>query len=120
MLFKGIFMKTIGIFVLFCIMFFLVQPGRGQNAWINEIHYDNNSGDSNEGVEVVIENPGDYTLSDFTVTLYNGSNQSSYGTHDLDDFTPGNTENGFTLYYKMISGIQNGAPDGLAGHPTMG
>ena len=84
------------------------------NAWINEIHYDNASTDENEGVEIVIENPGDYTLSDFTVTLYNGNGGASYGTHTIDDFTPGNIEGDFRLYYKMISGIQNGAPDGIA------
>ncbi len=45
---------------------------QGQNAWINEIHYDNASTDVNETVEIVLENPGSYTLSDFQVDLYNG------------------------------------------------
>ncbi len=42
-----------------------------QNAWINEFHYDNTGTDVNEFVEIVIENAGTYTLSDFRVDLYN-------------------------------------------------
>jgi hypothetical protein len=42
---------------------------QGQNAWINEIHYDNASTDVDETVEVVIENPGSWTLSLFQVDL---------------------------------------------------
>jgi PKD repeat protein len=87
---------------------------QGQNAWINEIHYDNASTDVNEVVEVIIENPGSYTLSLFQVDLYNGSGGAVYGTHTLDGFTAGATVGNFTIYYKYISGIQNGAPDGLA------
>lgn len=84
------------------------------NAWINEIHYDNASSDVNEGVEVVIENPGDYTLENFTLTLYNGADSALYKSETLNNFTVGNSEANFTLYYKMISEIQNGAPDGMA------
>ena len=40
-------------------------------------------------------------------------NGETYGSHTLDSFTEGDTENGFTLFYKDISGIQNGAPDGF-------
>ncbi|MGC9364335.1 MAG: T9SS type A sorting domain-containing protein [Fidelibacterota bacterium] len=87
------------------------------NAWINEIHYDNDGSDVNEGVEIIIENPGDYTLSSFTVTLYNGNGGASYGSETLDNFTVGNSQGDFTIYYNTSawgSGIQNGAPDGLA------
>ena len=87
---------------------------QGQNAWINEIHYDNAGTDVDEMVEVVIENPGSYTLSLFQVDLYNGNGGAVYGTHTLDGFTVGNTVGNFTFYYKYISGIQNGGPDGLA------
>jgi hypothetical protein len=82
-------------------------------AWINELHYDNAGGDENEGVEVVIKNPGAYSLSDFQITFYNGSDQKADDSHSLDSFTEGNSEFGYTLYYKMIAGIQNG-PDGIA------
>jgi hypothetical protein len=106
---KTVITLIAGLFVLgFSTMAF------GQNAWINEIHYDNVSTDEDEMVEVVIEDAGSYTLSDFTVTLYNGNNGAPYGTHTLDTFTQGTTSDNFTFYYKYISGIQNGAPDGLA------
>jgi endonuclease I len=91
-----------------------INANDGPDIFINEIHYDNASTDANEGVEVVVKNPGNYTLSDFTVTLYNGANGASYDSETLDNFTVGNTMNDYTLYYKMISGIQNGSPDGIA------
>lgn len=83
------------------------------NAWINEIHYDNDGSDINEGIEVVLETAGSYTLSDFGVTLYNGNGGAAYGSVTLDQFTEGVTVNGYTIYYYYYSGIQNGAPDGL-------
>jgi hypothetical protein len=85
-----------------------------QNAWINELHYDNTSTDKNEGVEIVIENPSSYTLSLFEVTFYNGNGGSSYLTKSLSEFTVGDNVDSYHIYYLMISGIQNGAPDGLA------
>jgi len=87
-----------------------------QNAWINEIHYDNASTDVGESVEIVIENPGTYTLSDFQVDLYNGNGGGSYNSQTVDLFTVGNTIGNFTIYYWALptNGLQNGAPDGLA------
>ncbi len=88
-----------------------------ENAWINEFHYDNTGGDVGEFVEIVIENPGLYTLSDFQVNLYNGNGGASYGVNTVDQFTVGSTSGNFTFYYWNVPaspGIQNGAPDGLA------
>lgn len=83
------------------------------NAWINEFHYDNVGADQNEIVEVIIENPG--TLSDYTVTLYNGSGGGSYGTSKtLDDFTLDATVGSFSIFTHLFSSIQNGDPDGIA------
>lgn len=97
---------------------FLALGLNGQNTWINEIHYDNASGDVDEIIEVVIENPGSYTLSLFQVDLYNGNNSSVYDTRTLDAFTVGNSVGNFTIYYFNYtdagSSIQNGAPDGVA------
>ncbi|MFH1853565.1 MAG: T9SS type A sorting domain-containing protein, partial [Candidatus Neomarinimicrobiota bacterium] len=84
------------------------------NAWINEIHYDNVDADENEGVEVVIENIGNYTLSNFSVQFYNGSGGVIYAADTLGTFTEGTTSNNFTIFYKMVPGLQNGPPDGLA------
>jgi len=85
-----------------------------QNAWLNEIHYDNGGTDEGEFLEIVIENAGSYDLSDFEVTLYNASNQESYGSASLDSFDEGDTENGFTFFSLDYPGIQNGEADGVA------
>ena len=90
--------------------FFLAAPAWGQ--WINEIHYDNVGADVGEAVEVVL--PTSAVPADFTLHLYNGSNGQTYENHRLDTFTMGAAENGVTVYYKEIGGIQNGDPDGLS------
>lgn len=87
----------------------------GQNIWFNEIHYDNDGGDVDETIEIVLENAGSYTLSDFQIDLYNGNNGSVYDTKTLDQFTAGTTTGGFTFYTYVYptNGIQNGSPDGM-------
>lgn len=80
--------------------------------YINEVHYDNDGGDTGEFIEVFLPTGAD--PADFTVTLYNGSNGSIYGTHGLSTFTAGDMDAMGTYYTKFISGIQNGAPDGMA------
>ena len=79
----------------------------GQNAWINELHYDNAGTDVDEFIEVAIENAGNYTLSDFEVYLYNGNNGGNYNVKALDVYTEGTTTNGITLYYYLypVNGI---------------
>ncbi len=83
------------------------------NAWINEFHYDNVGGDTNESVEVVIENPG--MLSDYAVVRYNGNDGATYGSTTLDTFTEGVTVGAYTIYSFVYpsGGLQNG-PDALA------
>ena len=70
-----------------------------QNVWLNELHYDNESTDEGEFIEIVLENAGSYTLSDFTINLYNGNNGSSYDSKTLDQFTVGVISDNYTLYY---------------------
>ncbi|MDD4375044.1 MAG: T9SS type A sorting domain-containing protein [Bacteroidales bacterium] len=85
-------------------------------AWINEIHYDNDGGDVDELIEIVIKNPGNYDLSKFLVNLYNGNGGTSYDTETADDMTEGNTIDTYTFFTwsTFANGIQNGAPDGMA------
>ena len=83
------------------------------NAWINEIHYDNDGVDTCEALEIVIENAGSYALNDFQVNLYNGSGGASYSSETVNNFTEGNNYNNFTIYTWTKSEIQNG-PDGMA------
>lgn len=87
-----------------------------QNAWINEIHYDNFGTDEGEFIEVVIENAASYNLADFAVELYNGNNGSVYSTKTLNEFTQGSTVDNFTFFYYTYpsNGIQNGESDGMA------
>ena len=88
-----------------------------QNMWINEIHYDNFGGDVDEFIEVVVENTFVGSLSDIEVIFYNGSNGniiSQSNPRTLDDFVEGATSNGFTIYSRILSSIQNGNPDGMA------
>lgn len=101
---------TILIFGLF------VLTANAQNIWTNEFHYDNVGTDENEFIEVVLENADSYNLSDFAVTLYNGNNGESYDTKTLDQFTTGNVEGDFTIFYYDYpsNGIQNGEADGIA------
>ncbi|MEA2096434.1 MAG: T9SS type A sorting domain-containing protein [Candidatus Cloacimonadota bacterium] len=99
---------------LFIVVLFLGTLLSAQNVWINELHYDNAGTDEGEFIEIILEDTGSYTLSDFTLTQYNGNGGASYGTHTLDSFTTGSVIDNFTIYYKLIAGIQNGAPDGIA------
>lgn len=101
------------LFLSLCMAGWMLQA---QNAWINEIHYDNAGTDVDEMVEVVIENATSYTLSNFAVYLYNGNNGAVYRVDSLNTFTQGSTSGNFTLYYFIYpsNGIQNGAPDGVA------
>ncbi len=104
------------LFVIIILTFFITLLSFGQNAWINELHYDNVGTDAGEFIEVVIENPGSYSLSLFEVVLYNGSGGALYDSKTVDAFTVGITEGNYTFYTFTYStnGIQNGAPDGLA------
>lgn len=88
--------------------------GQVPNAWINEIHYDNASGDANEGIEIVIRNSASWNLSLLRVDFYNGNNGESYANKTVNLFDVGVTAGSYTIYSKKVTGIQNGAPDGMA------
>jgi hypothetical protein len=79
-------------------------------AWINELHYDNNSTDVNELVEIA--GPAGTSLAGWEVQLYNGSNGAVYDTFTITGALSGGTGIGFLTV--AVPDIQNGAPDGLA------
>ena len=79
--------------------------------WVNEIHYDNEGADENEGLEIAGQAGVD--LTDWTVVFYNGSNGLSYGTLNLSGTIPNQQSNYGTLWFYFV-GFQNGAPDGFA------
>lgn len=110
--------KLRGLTLLIFIFFLLLAAGvpavnSQPNAWINEFHYDNDGSDTGEFVEVAVEDPESWDLSQLTLTLYNGSGGVAYGSHTLDSFVEGGSSGNFTVYSRSIAGIQNGT-DGLS------
>ena len=98
-------------FLLFT--FFALNLSFGQTAvFINEIHYDDASVDSGEGVEIA--GPAGTSLTGYTITAYNGNNGASYKTEPLSGTIPDLNSTGYGTVFFPISGLQNGAPDGVA------
>jgi Lamin Tail Domain len=85
--------------------------GSTPTVWINEIHYDNDGGDTGEGFEIAGVAGTD--LAGWTVVLYNGSNGLLYGTENLTGIIDAETS-GYGALWFPVAGIQNGGPDGLA------
>ena len=96
-----------------CLAFSFSSAARA-DVFINEFHYDNNGTDSNEKVEIVA--PAGTDLSGWKVVLYNGSNGQQYSTLNLSGSTASQCGGHGTLVVTAptATGIQNGAPDGLA------
>lgn len=83
----------------------------GQTVFINEIHYDNSGADVNEGVEIA--GPAGTDLSTYTLTPYNGNGGALYSATALSGTIP-DEGSGYGALWFPISGLQNGAPDGIA------
>ncbi|MCP4484028.1 MAG: hypothetical protein GY823_05635, partial [Flavobacteriaceae bacterium] len=89
----------------------------GQSVFINELHYDDAGADENEGFEIA--GPAGTDLSNYSVEFYNGSNGELYDTVNLSGTLPNSDDwngnpSGVGYLWFDNSGIQNGAPDGLA------
>jgi len=87
----------------------------GDRAFINEFHYDNTGSDENEFVEIILGPNFAGTIDDLSLHFYNGLNASEYKSHSFStsDFNQ-TLPSGHRIYSAAISGIQNGAPDGIA------
>ncbi len=81
------------------------------NLFINEIHYDNTGSDVDEGVEVA--GAAGLDLNGWSIVLYNGNGGAVYNTIGLSGLVPDQNA-GFGTKFFAISGLQNGAPDGIA------
>ncbi len=90
----------------------LAFSAQAQTVFINEIHYDNVGGDVAEGVEIA--GPAGTDLSAYTIYLYNGADGKTYTPTTVLSSTIADQQNGYGTVNFAISGIQNGAPDGLA------
>src|SRR5690606_34550321 len=84
---------------------------RSQDIFINEIHYDNDGADTNEGIEIAGSAGTD--LTGWSLVLHNGNNGTEYNSVPLSGILT-DTGNGFGFIFNPISGIQNGSPDGIA------
>ena len=82
-----------------------------QTVFINEIHYDNSGTDTGERVEVIA--PAGTNLTGWKVIGYDGSGRASYATFTLSGTTT-NQCGGYGTVVATTTGLQNGAPDGVA------
>ncbi len=89
----------------------LSATATAQTVFINEIHYDNDGGDVNEAVEIA--GPAGTDLSGWSVVGYTGSNGTEYDSITLSG-TIDDEASGFGALDFSFSGLQNGAPDGIA------
>ena len=80
-------------------------------VFINELHYDNDGGDTGEAVEIA--GPAGTDLSGWSLALYNGNGGTVYGTISLSGIIP-DQANGFGTLDFLQAGLQNGSPDGIA------
>ncbi|WP_462252810.1 endonuclease [Ekhidna sp.] len=76
-------------------------------GWINEFHYANGGSDQNEFIEIYLENPSNFNLSDFTVELVD-DDESVYSS-----FLASSMQEGAAGYYfRNFGGIKDG-PNGF-------
>lgn len=88
-----------------------IPPNPPTASWINELHYDNTGTDTNEFVEIA--GPAGSNLTGWQLIAYNGNGGGSYLTVTLSGTIP-NQQNGMGTRSFAMSGLQNGAPDGVA------
>ncbi len=93
-------------------VFLIADPGFSQQVFINEIHYDNAGADTGEFVEIA--GPANTNLGQYELVFYNGANTRAYKSLALGGTIPNEEASGFGVLAFSISGIQNGAPDGIA------
>ena len=87
---------------------------RPATIWINEFHYNNTGADVGEAIEIA--GPVGFDLTNWKLYLYNGANGESYSPITTLSGTLATSEAPLTLGTKstIVSGIQNGSPDGIA------
>ena len=92
---------------------FFTLTAQAQNAWINELHYDDTGGGS-DFIEVIVENDETVDLSLLDVELYRDDGTRYRSIGDLDtDFVEERSVGNFTIYTWEVE-LQNGPSDGLA------
>lgn len=90
----------------------LVEASPITNVFINEIHYDNAGGDQNEFIELA--GIAGTNLDGWSLYFYNGNGGERYDKQfTFGDWLLNDVDSGFGFASVYISGIQNGAPDGV-------
>lgn len=82
----------------------VVNPNAEEDIWINEIHYDNDGIDSDEGVEIA--GTANTVLSEYSLILYNGLNGTLYNSNALTG-TLDDEDCGFGAAWFGFSQLQN-------------
>jgi len=101
--------KKMGLYAGLVLWLTCISPAYA--VFINEIHYDNRGGDTGEGVELA--GPAGQGLAGWSLLFYNGGNGQVYQNYALSGtFT--DMQQGMGVLAFFISGIQNGASDGVA------
>ena len=95
----------------FSLSIFCVAGVQATPVFINELHYDNNGADQEEGVELA--GPAGTDLTGWQLLFYNGSNGRPYLSRTLSGVIE-DLSNGFGVAAFGVAGLQNGAPDGIA------
>ena len=90
----------------------LVEASPIPNVFINEIHYDNSGTDKNEFIEIM--GTSGLNLNGWSLHFYNGRDGKKYKTYTFSNWLLNDYTNGLGIAGVNISGIQNGAPDGVA------
>lgn len=103
--------RSVYLFVVLAMVFVSAISAHATPIFINEIHYDNAGNDTGEGIEIA--GPAGTDLQNLDVLLYNGNDGHVYKTINLNGTIP-DQQNGFGTVFWFESGIQNGAPDGMA------
>jgi predicted extracellular nuclease len=99
--------------VLPAVVSFLFAQAAAAQVFINEIHYDNDGGDTGEAVEIA--GPSGTDVSGWSIVRYNGNGGGSYGVTTLAGLIPDQQGGLGTMVVDYPSnGLQNGAPDGIA------
>lgn len=90
---------------------FVTVAAPAHAVFINEIHYDNSGADSGEAVELA--GAAGVDLSGWSLVFYNGNDGNPYKTKALSG-SFADMQGGFGVLSFAVSGIQNGASDGIA------
>jgi hypothetical protein len=106
------FRLTARLLAITIILTFCSAPA-GAGLFVNELHYDNFGTDVGEAMEVA--GPAGFSLTGWSVWLYNGTGGAYYDTANLSGLLP-NQQNGFGTVSFVFPSIliQNGSPDGFA------